>query len=93
MTFGDGSELVGGDVRFSIVTDGRSGRWSLDRVENNPDIASKRHGARDNMAAYHFGGICVSRWVVEGKSSSRAKFKRAFLGGAKIHSVPGRAVE
>lgn len=31
----------------------------------------QRHGARSNMAAYHFGGICVSRWVVERESRFR----------------------
>ena len=46
-------------------------RSGIGRVENESSIASRDTAHGNDMAAYHFGGICVSRWVVEGESFSR----------------------
>jgi hypothetical protein len=52
----DYSGLVDDSMRISAgkVT---VGRYSLVRVEFGRDNCSTRHGAQDNMAAYHFDGV------------------------------------
>jgi hypothetical protein len=52
----DYSGLVDDSMRISAgkVT---IGRYSLVRVEFGRDNCSTRHGAQDNMAAYHFDGV------------------------------------
>jgi hypothetical protein len=65
---------MGGEVRNSIGTSGGTVRYGLGRIQNRSSIASRDTAHKNNMAAYHFDGICVSRWVVE--SLVIARFKR-----------------